>query len=153
VPSKKSEVNKVQKATIVGQEAISHSRSRTHISAKTRSGIELIPLTKVKYFQAEDKYVTVRHEGGEVLIDDTLRDLETEFGDQVVRIHRNTLVLMSHLEGLERDACGHYQVKMRGIDERLDVSRRQVSGVLRLVQSLQDNSAVKSSPALFPLTA
>ena len=82
-----------------------------------------------------------------------LRDLVTEFGDQVVRIHRNTLVLMSHLEGLERDACGHYQVKMRGIDERLDVSRRQVSGVLRLVQSLQDNSAVKSSPALFPLTA
>lgn len=80
--------------------------------------------------------MTVRHEGGEVLIDDTLRDLETEFGDKVVRIHRNALVMMDHLEGLERDPSGHYQVRMRGIDERLDVSRRHVSGLRRLVQTL-----------------
>ena len=59
MPSKKSEVNKVQKATIVGQEAISHSRSRTHISAKTRSGIKLIPLTKVKYSRAAAIYFSV----------------------------------------------------------------------------------------------
>jgi len=134
--SRISRVNKVQKESVLGREVTSEDRSRTHISAKTRRGIELIPLTEVKFFQADHKYVTVRHMGGEVLIDDTLRDLESEFGDRLVRIHRNALVMTDHLEGLERDPSGHYQVRMRGIDEKLDVSRRHVSGLRRLVQSL-----------------
>ena len=134
--AKARQVNKVQIGTILGDEVSPQTRSRTHISAKTRRGIELIPLSEVKFFQADHKYVTVRHEGGEVLIDDTLRDLECEFGDRVVRIHRNALVMMDHLEGLERDPSGHYQVKMRGIEEKLDVSRRHVSGLRRLVQTL-----------------
>lgn len=129
-------VNKVQMKSVGGEDEEAERRARTHISAKTRRGIELIPLTEIRFFQADHKYVTVRHEGGEVLIDDTLRDLEEEFGDRVVRIHRNALVMMDHLEGLERDARGHYQVRMRGVDERLDVSRRHVSGLRRLVQSL-----------------
>jgi len=133
---KASKVNRVQMEAIMGRDETPKERSRTHISAKTRRGIELIPLSEVKFFQADHKYVTVRHEGGEVLIDDTLRDLENEFGDKVVRIHRNALVMMDHLEGLERDPSGHYQVRMRGIDERLDVSRRHVSGLRRLVQTL-----------------
>lgn len=133
---KASNVNKVQIEAIMGKEETPKSRARTHISAKTRRGIELIPLAEIKFFQADHKYVTVRHEGGEVLIDDTLRDLESEFGDRVVRIHRNALVMTDHLEGLERDPSGHYQVRMRGIDEKLDVSRRHVSGLRRLVQTL-----------------
>ena len=134
--AKARQVNKVQFESIMGKDASTDERSRTHISAKTRRGIELIPLSEVKFFQADHKYVTVRHEGGEVLIDDTLRDLESEFGDRVVRIHRNALVMMDHLEGLERDPSGHYQVRMRGIEEKLDVSRRHVSGLRRLVQTL-----------------
>jgi hypothetical protein len=50
-----------------------------------------------------------------VLIDDTLRDLETEFGEKLVRIHRNALVMTDHLEGIERDTSGHYRVRMRGV--------------------------------------
>lgn len=134
--AKASRVNRVQMEAMLGKEAVPAPRTRTHISAKTRRGIELIPLSEVKFFQADHKYVTVRHEGGEVLIDDTLRDLESEFSDKVVRIHRNALVMMDHLEGLERDPTGHYQVRMRGVDEKLDVSRRHVSGLRRLVQAL-----------------
>ncbi len=128
-------VNKVQVRAISGEEA-PKQRARTHISAKTRRGIELIPLTEVRFFEADHKYVTVRHESGEVLIDDTLRDLEDEFGDRLVRIHRNALIMMDHLEGLERDTRGHYRVRMRGVEDRLDVSRRHVSGLRRLVQTL-----------------
>lgn len=129
-------INKVQLKAANPDEEDDKPRARTHISAKTRRGIELIPLNEIRFFQADHKYVTVRHEGGEVLIDDTLRDLESEFGDRVVRIHRNALVMMDHLEGLERDSRGHYQVRMKGVDEKLDVSRRHVSGLRRLVQSL-----------------
>lgn len=133
---KVGQVNKVQKQMATGQVDEEAQRRRTHISAKTRRGIELIPLTEVRFFQADHKYVTVRHENGEVLIDDTLRELETEFGDKLVRIHRNALVMTNHLEALERDSTGHYQVRMRGVDEKLDVSRRHVSGLRRLVQAL-----------------
>jgi len=131
-----SRVNKLQLAQIIDDDELPKSHTRTHISARTRRGIELIPLKEVKFFQADQKYVTVRHVGGEVLIDDTLRDLESEFGDRLVRIHRNALVMMEHLEALERDSTGHYQVRMRGIDERLGVSRRHVSGLRRIVQRL-----------------
>ena len=130
-------VNKVQRMSVTGLDSSEEdSRSRTHISAKTRRGIELIPLSEVRFFQADHKYVTVRHDKGEVLIDDTLRDLEDEFGDRLVRIHRNALVMMDHLEALERDSTGHYQVRMRGVEQKLDVSRRHVSGLRRLVQAL-----------------
>ena len=131
-----SRVNKLQLAKVLDDDELPKSHTRTHISARTRRGIELIPLKEVKFFQADQKYVTVRHVGGEVLIDDTLRDLESEFGDRLVRIHRNALVMMEHLEALERDSTGHYQVRMRGIDERLGVSRRHVSGLRRIVQRL-----------------
>lgn len=129
-------VNKIQAKALGAEEDDAHSRARTHISAKTRRGIELIPLSDIRFFQADHKYVTVRHEKGEVLIDDTLRDLENEFSDRVIRIHRNALVMTDHLEGLERDPRGHYRVRMRGVEDRLDVSRRHVSGLRRLVQSL-----------------
>jgi two-component system, LytTR family, response regulator AlgR len=132
--SKIGRVNKVQLRAVNGDDAKPHMR--THISAKTRRGVQLIPLTEIRFFQADHKYVTVRHENGEVLIDDSLRDLEDEFSERVVRIHRNALVMTDCLEGLERDARGHYQVRVRGIDERLDVSRRHVSGLRRLVMSL-----------------
>ena len=135
--SKIGRVNSVQRRFITGGDLTDCAlKKRTHISAKTRRGIELIPLSEVRFFQADHKYVTVRHDKGEVLIDDTLRDLETEFGDRLVRIHRNALVMMDHLEALERDTTGHYQVRMRGVDQKLDVSRRHVSGLRRLVQSL-----------------
>ena len=134
--AKVGKANKVQIAQIKGDNMHGASDARTHISAKTRRGIELVPLTNVYFFQADHKYVTVRHEGGELLIDDTLRDLEDEFGDRLVRVHRNALVMTDHVEGLERDIRGHYQVRMRGVEERLDVSRRHVSGLRRLVRSL-----------------
>jgi len=129
-------VNRVQLRALDGDGNDQKVQARTHISAKTRRGIELIPLTEIYYFKADHKYVTVRHEGGELLIDDTLRDLEDEFGDKVVRIHRNALIMIDRLDGLERDPRGHYQARLRDVDERLDVSRRHVSGLRRLVQTL-----------------
>ncbi len=112
------------------------SESRTHISVRTRRGIDLVPVDEVRFFQADQKYVSVRWPEGELLIDDTLRQLESEFGERFIRIHRNAIVAVKFLEGLERDAQGHYQVRLRGIDDRLDVSRRHVSGLRRFIQSL-----------------
>lgn len=100
--------------------------TRNHIAARTHRGVELIPIEQVYYFLADQKYVTVRHSGGQVLIDETLKDLENEFSDRFIRIHRNALMAISYLEGLEFVGTGQYQVRCRGIDERLAVSRRHL---------------------------
>lgn len=109
---------------------------RRHISANTHKGLELIPVSEVRYFLADQKYVTVRHGKGEVLIDDTLKDLEDEFADDFVRIHRNALISLSFLEGLELANGGQHQVRLAGIDERLSVSRRHVAGLRKMMQKL-----------------
>jgi two-component system response regulator AlgR len=112
------------------------SNERQHISARTHKGIELVPVNEIRYFQADQKYVTVRWPDGEVLVDETLKDLETEFGDRFVRIHRNALVALEYLEGMEMADQGHYQVRLRGVDDRLTVSRRHVPGLRKVMQRM-----------------
>ncbi|MFA9203581.1 MAG: LytR/AlgR family response regulator transcription factor [Flavobacteriales bacterium] len=99
---------------------------RQHIAARTHRGMELIPIENIYYFLADQKYVTVRHSGGQVLIDETLKELETEFGDRFIRIHRNALLAIPYLEGIEMVSTGQYQARFRGITERLAVSRRHL---------------------------
>jgi two-component system response regulator AlgR len=103
---------------------------RTHIAARTRTGLKLIPIEEVHYFLADRKYTTVAHVNGEDLIEDSLRLLESEFGAAFVRIHRNALVAVKRLERIERDAEGQYFVRLRGSPALLAVSRR-MAGELR----------------------
>lgn len=111
--------------------------ARTHISARTRKGIELVPLEQVFYFIADHKYVTLRHSEGEVLLDEPLKALEEEFGDRFVRIHRNALVARDRIERLQRTPLGHFQLYLKGLeDQALTVSRRHVAGVRKLMNSL-----------------
>ena len=109
---------------------------RHQIAAKTYRGVELVPLENIYYFLADQKYVTVRHKNGSVLIDETLKDLESEFGDQFIRIHRNALVSIQFLEGLEVVNSGQYQVRCRELDERLAVSRRHLPLLRERIQKL-----------------
>jgi two-component system response regulator AlgR len=97
---------------------------RTHIAARRREGVRLIPIEEVQYFLADQKYTTVRHVSGEDLIEDSLRLLESEFGTAFVRIHRNALVGVRHLERIERNTEGQYFVRLRGCEAPLPVSRR-----------------------------
>ena len=109
---------------------------RHQIAAKTYRGVELIPVENIYYFLADQKYVTVRHKNGSVLIDETLKELETEFADQFIRIHRNALVSIAYLDGLELVSSGQYQVRLRGLDERLSVSRRHLSTLRERIHQL-----------------
>jgi two-component system response regulator AlgR len=97
---------------------------RTHIGVRGRDGLKLIPIDEVLCFVADQKYTTVRHQGGEDLIDDSLKILEEEFSASFVRIHRNALVNTRYLERIARDASGQHFVHLRGLAEALEVSRR-----------------------------
>jgi two-component system response regulator AlgR len=116
----------LQKLAAAGGEAA----RRTHLAARSREGLELIPVEEVQYFLADQKYTTVAHLHGENLIEDSLRLLESEFGAAFVRIHRNALVAVKYLERIERSADGQYFVRLRGCAAPLQVSRR-MAGELR----------------------
>jgi two-component system response regulator AlgR len=104
--------------------AANNEKRRTHIAARRREGLRLIPIEEIQYFFAEQKYTTVRHVNGEDLIEDSLRALEEELETSFVRIHRNALVSVRYLERIERNEEGQYFVRLRGCDAPLQVSRR-----------------------------
>ncbi len=111
-------------------------KARTHISSRTRKGIVLVPVDDILYFRAEHKYVTVRHKDGEVLIEDTLKELEAEFGERYLRIHRNCLISLDDIQALEKNINGQPCIRLRGLeDEALDVSRRHVAHVRQVMNN------------------
>ncbi len=107
--------------------AASSGKRRTHIAARRREGLRLIPIDDIQYFVADQKYTTVRHVNGEDLIEDSLRALEEELEAGFVRIHRNALVSVRYLERIERNNEGQYFVRLRGCEAPLQVSRRMAS--------------------------
>jgi two-component system response regulator AlgR len=110
--------------------------ARQHISARTRHGLELVPINDVRCLLADHKYVTVYHTKGELLIDDTLKDLEDEFGQRFVRIHRNALISMPHVEGMEHMGPGNYCIRLQGTSIKPQISRRHVTELRKQLQLL-----------------
>jgi two-component system response regulator AlgR len=111
-------------------------QSRTHLCARIRGSLRLIPIEDVHYLQAEEKYVVVHHARGEDLIEESLKSLEEEFGERFVRIHRNCLVARHEILELKRTADGHVQALLRHGERPLEVSRRCVAGLREAVKHL-----------------
>ncbi|KZZ42677.1 hypothetical protein A3759_22500, partial [Thalassolituus sp. HI0120] len=109
---------------------------RTHISARTHTGMQLIPLTDVFYFYADQKYVNVHHTQGETLIDDSLKQLEEEFGAHFLRVHRSALVSLARIERLETLDEGGHQLFLKGLSEGIAVSRRHLPAVRKAMKAL-----------------
>lgn len=107
---------------------------RRHLTCSERGKIHLIPIGDVLYLKAELKYVTARTAKREYLLEESLVQLEGEFPDRFVRIHRNCLVARSEVVGFERSVGedggeGYWSVRLNGIDELLPISRRQWANV------------------------
>jgi two-component system, LytTR family, response regulator AlgR len=137
---KAQKLNRVQLSALVDStDDATPPELRSHICAKSSRGVELVPLDDIRYFLADQKYVTVYHlSNGEVcetLIDDSLKDLEHEFGSRFVRVHRNALVAISHIQGLERTEEGT-RVKLAGVDWGPQISRRHMPAVRQMLQNL-----------------
>ncbi len=110
--------------------------TRHHVSARSSRGVELIPLDQVHFFVADQKYVTVHHENGCTLIDDTLKELQGALGDRFVRVHRNALVAVARIAAMEKRRDGQFVLRLLGTDERPVVSRRHVAALRDLLKHL-----------------
>ena len=111
-------------------------RERSHLCARVRGNLVLVPVSDVDFLLAEDKYVIVHHSGGEVLIEEPLKALEVEFGTRFVRIHRNCLVALDKLAGLTRTADGRVLATLERVATPLEVSRRNLPALRKTVRSL-----------------
>jgi len=123
-------VNRVQLASLREQgpaEETPEAPGRSRVSSQTHRGLETMPVAEIRCFVAEQKYVTACSPEGELLIPDTLKDLEREFGGRFLRVHRNALVACEHIERLARDDSGVWHVVLRGVGIRPAVSRRHLA--------------------------
>jgi two-component system response regulator AlgR len=103
--------------------------TRTHVSATHQGRLRLLPVAEVRYLIADQKYVAAGFPGGELLLEESLRQLETELGDRFLRVHRNALVAPAHVEALERGEDGLFHVRLRGVAQAPAVSRRLLAVV------------------------
>ena len=104
--------------------------NRSHFSINERGRILLVPVADVLYLKAEQKYVVARSRQREYLLDESLVQLEDEFPDLFLRIHRNCLIARNAVKGVARATTGldgeaHWVIILDGLAEQLPVSRRQ----------------------------
>ena len=128
-------LTKARKLTMRQLKEVNQAReeapARTHMSVHMRGNIRLVPLPEIIYFLADSKYVVVRTAAEEHLVEDSLVNLEREFSDRFLRIHRNALVSTTFIKGIEKSPSGTWQVSLKGADKKLDVSRRHAANVRR----------------------
>tara|TARA_R110000787_G_scaffold12074_38_gene39375 strand:+ start:8935 stop:9675 length:741 start_codon:yes stop_codon:yes gene_type:complete len=108
---------------------------REFVTATTREGLMRVPAEDIVYFLADQKYTTVCHLHGEVLIEESLKTLEDDFAPWFLRVHRKALVATRFIAGLERDRGGEqlHWLTMKHASNPLPVSRRRLAEVRRFL--------------------
>jgi len=112
---------------------------RHYFSVAERGRVTLVPVAEVLFLKAELKYVTVRTRAREFLLEESLSQLEGEFADVFVRIHRNCLVARKLIRSVERGSSEEgeagWSVLLEGWEEKLPVSRRQWPSLKELLKA------------------
>jgi two-component system response regulator AlgR len=126
-------LTRVQAAAL--HEADEQNAARERICANVRGRLQLVPVEEIRYFLADQKYVTMCTADDSLLIEETLKSLEQEFAGRFIRIHRNALVAREYLTGIEKGEDGHARVTLDGIGETLEISRRHLADIRRLVKA------------------
>jgi two-component system response regulator AlgR len=98
--------------------------------------VKLLPVSDVICLHAEDKYTTVVHKNGRLVIDQSLLELENEYADILLRVHRSTLVVIKCIRGLEKKQDGRHFLLLEGCEDRPQVSRRNLPSVRKLIREL-----------------
>lgn len=94
------------------------------IQASIGQELRLIPVEEILFFQSDEKYTRVQTANYEALIRKPVRDLAEELDPSLFwQIHRSTLVNAKAISGVVRDMRGRHLVQVKGLTEKLEVSR------------------------------
>ena len=106
------------------------------ISYQVGNSLRRIRFDKVQYFMAEDKVVKMVFDGGEAIVEQSLKQLESTYQRQLLRIHRHTLVNIQRIQSIEQSSENftHYAV-LDYQNIRLVISRRNISHLKHKITS------------------
>ena len=129
-------INKAQRVNKVQVESwLAQQETNVNLVIKRGSVTESISSDQFVYFYVNDKHVyTKLIDHPEMLVDYTLKEIESLLGDQVIRIHRSCLVNKIYVEKMTRGDSSSTQLKLRHTDKEFDVSRRHLSEVKKCFQ-------------------
>jgi two-component system response regulator AlgR len=116
--------------------------AREFVLATTRDGLTRVPIDDIIYFFADQKYTTVYHLHGEVLIEDSLNKLEEDFAGWFLRVHRKALVATRFIIGLERGRGEEEEthwLRLRHVSRLVPVSRRRLGDLRRFLTDEPDS--------------
>ena len=124
--------------------ALDKARNRTvgseqagpYLRSTLAGKVSLLPLADVLYIHAEDKYTVVVHESGSQVFNQSLSELENQYAELLLRVHRSTLVAKNRIRGLEKSPQGHNYLLLDGSDEQLPVSRRKLPWLRKLIRDI-----------------
>jgi two-component system, LytTR family, response regulator AlgR len=83
---------------------------------------------------AEEKYVVAHRQADQLLLDDSLRQLEETYPEQLIRLHRNCLVPAHRLVGLKTMDDGRVLARLAGTEFSPEVSRRNLPTLRKLLR-------------------
>jgi DNA-binding LytR/AlgR family response regulator len=87
-------------------------------------GVELVPVSDVIYFQAQDKYTAAVTRNRTHLLRTSIRDLTAQLDPAAFwRIHRSTIVKVSKIAKVDRGLTGRGLIRLKERTETLTVSR------------------------------
>ncbi len=130
--AKAKQINQLQLKAL---QSLNEDKELTFV-AHSWSGREVIPFSDIYFFRSDQKYLTVVHRSGETLSDQTLKELEQKYQEQLLRVHRNTLVNTQHIEAMKRDSHGAYYLQLRGNESPIAISRRHVTAVKNWLENI-----------------
>jgi DNA-binding LytR/AlgR family response regulator len=94
------------------------------IQATVGQAIQMIPVAEVLFFISDEKYTRVQTASTEALIRKPIKELVDEIDPALFwQIHRSTLVNVKAIAGVSRDFRGRQIVAVKGLGEKLEVSR------------------------------
>ncbi|HEJ5496898.1 TPA: LytTR family transcriptional regulator DNA-binding domain-containing protein [Pseudomonas aeruginosa] len=98
---------------------------RTVLKATRGKHSKAISVSQITHFVAEDKYVIAYYPDGVLVLNETLKALETEFADEFIRAHRKALVRRSLISMFKTrpDDSQAGEVLLLGTENWIPVSR------------------------------
>lgn len=109
---------------------------RKHLTARDRKGAVIIDINDIYCFTADQKYVDIHHKDGIIPTTETLKDLEIEFADLFLRVHRNTIVNVNHVDGIDAVGGGQHRIRLKDAECKITVSRRLLPEVRQKLQAV-----------------
>jgi two-component system response regulator AlgR len=106
---------------------------RRWIVSRSSGELRMVAVGMVLYFEAQDKYVRAVHAQGQLLLNEPLAALETEFADRFVRVHRRFLVAHDRIHRLVHEPSGDRFIELVGYPARIPVSRRLAPALRRKI--------------------